>query len=272
MRLSSQRPAVKRTNLITRLFRLARLALHIARGVAITVVIFPFRSHAQKADYIQRWSARLLAILAVRTEASGAPLAGATPAMIVANHVSWLDILAIDALRPVRFVAKSEIRRWPVVGWLCSQGDTLFIERTRRRHIAQINREMTEAMMRGDIFAVFPEGVISTGDVLLPFHSSLLQPALDCDALIHPVALRYTRADGSLCPEADYEGAKTIVGSLLMMLTQPVINLRVQLLAPIKCAGLDRRALAHAAAQQIASALGVPAPRTRAEKASGPPA
>jgi 1-acyl-sn-glycerol-3-phosphate acyltransferase len=254
------------------LFRLARLVLHIADGVATTAVIFPFRSPDRRVEYVQRWSARLLAILAVRTVTNGVPASGTAPAMFVANHVSWLDIVAINALRPVRFIAKSEIRRWPVVGWLCSQNGTLFIERSRRQHIAHINRAMTEALIRGDTFAVFPEGVISTGDKLLPFHASLLQPALDCDAMLHPIALRYTRADGSLCAEADYEGAKTLVESLWLMLTQPVIHLRVEFLAPLACAEFDRRGLAHAAAQKIASALGVPAPRTRAEKVSGPPA
>ena len=252
--------------------RLALLALHIARGVATTLVIFPFSTDARKVDYVQRWSARLLAILAVRIETNGVPPASAAPVMFVANHVSWLDILAVNALRPVRFIAKSEIRRWPVVGWLCSQNGTLFIERSRRHHIAHINRAMTEALTRGETFAVFPEGIISTGDRLLPFHSSLLQPALDCDAMLHPVALRYTHSDGSLCAEADYEGAKTLVESLWLMLTQPVIHLRVEFLVPLACAEYDRHGLADAAAQQIASALGVPAPRTRAEKVSGPPA
>jgi 1-acyl-sn-glycerol-3-phosphate acyltransferase len=240
------------------------------RGVAVTSTVFPFRHPAKKSEYAQRWSARLLTILAVRIETNGAPERGAAPAMIVANHVSWLDILAITALHPVRFVAKSEIRRWPVVGWLCAQGNPLFIERSRRQHIAHVNRAMSEALIRGDTFAVFPEGIISAGDKLLPFHSSLLQPALDSNALLHPVALRYTRADGSLCAEADYEGAKTLVESLWLMLTQREIRLRVDFLAPLACAEYDRRGLAHAAAQQIANALGVPAPRTRVERASGP--
>ncbi len=261
---------VKQTAFITRLFRLARVALHLACAIATTGLVFPFLGHAGRVDYVQRWSARLLAILALRVEVSGAhPVAGVAPAMIVANHVSWLDIFAINSVRTVRFVAKSEIRRWPVFGWLCAQVGTLFIERTRRYHIAQINERVAAALKQGDVFAVFPEGVISAGNVLLPFHASLLQPALACDAMLYPVAIRYTRADGSLCGEADYEGDKSMLGSLLLVVTQPVIRVRLQFLAPLACAGRHRRELAHEAARLIAGALGVPAPRRRIDTAAG---
>lgn len=198
------------------------------------------------------------------------PPAGVTRAMVVANHVSWLDIFAINAACPVRFVAKSEIRRWPVLGWICEQGGTLFIDRSRRANIAQINEQVTAALRSGDTFAVFPEGVITAGDVVAPFHASLLQPALACEAMLYPVAIRYTRADGSLCSEADYEGEKSLIDSLLLVLTQPVIRARVHYLTPLACAGKHRRELAQTAAQLIADALGVPAPSKRAAPAAGP--
>lgn len=265
--------AVKPTNFITRLFRLARVALHLAHAVATTGLVFYFLDPAGRVNYIQRWSARLLAILAVRVEVSGTPpLTGVAPAMIVANHVSWLDIFAINTVRTVRFVAKSEIRRWPVFGWLCARVGTLFIERTRRHPIAQINEQVVTALKQGDVFAVFPEGMISAGNVLLPFHASLLQPALACDAMLYPVAIRYTRADGGLCSEADYEGDKSMLGSLLLMVTQPVIYVRLQFLAPLASAGKHRREIAHEAARLIAGALGVPAPRRRVGTAAGPKA
>jgi 1-acyl-sn-glycerol-3-phosphate acyltransferase len=261
---------VNPTKFIMRLFRLARLALHLARAVAIVAVRFPFYDDAKRMGWVRHWTARLLAILAVRVKVSGAPpVAGVSPAMIVANHVSWLDIFAINAVRNVRFVAKSEIRRWPVFGWLCAQGSALFIERARRHHIAHINRQMVAALRQGDLFVVFPEGYTSAGDVVLPFHTSLLQPALACDAMLYPVAIRYTRADGSLCSEADYEGDKSMLGSLLLMLTQPVIYARLQFLPPLASAGMHRRELAHEASRLIAGALGVPAPRRRADRASG---
>ena len=247
--------------------------LHIARATAAVALFFPFYGNGQRMYYAQRWSRQLLRILAIRLTADGGPpRRHPVPVMIVANHVSWLDIFAINAVRKVRFVAKSEIRRWPVFGWLCAQGSALFIERTRRHHTAHINEQVVAALRQGDTLVVFPEGYTSAGDVVLPFHASLLQPALACDAMLYPVAIRYTRADGSLCSEADYEGDKSMFGSLLLMVTQPVICARLQFLAPLACAGRHRRELAHEAARLIAGALGAPAPRRRVGTAAGPKA
>lgn len=264
------RPTVIPTNLITRVYRLTRFALHVVYAVLIAALAFPFLDRAGRFRRAQRWSAQLLKILAVRIKVVGVPPANATPAMIVANHVSWLDIFAINAARPARFVAKSEIQGWLAVGWIAELVGTLFVERERRHGVARINEQMEAALRAGDTFAVFPGGKITTGDKVLPFHASLLQPALACDALLYPVAIRYTRMDGSLCHEADYEGEKSLVDSLLLMTTQRKINLRVQFLTPLACAGKHRRELAHDAEQQIANALGVPAPRRRAGPAGGP--
>ncbi len=234
------------------------MALHLARGVATAALVFPFLDKAQRVNRIRRWSARLLRILAIHLEISGTPPIGATaPVMIVANHVSWLDIYAINTVRAARFIAKSEVRRWPVIGWLCGQAGTFFVERARKRHTAQINEQVAAALMQGDTVAVFPEGTTTAGDVVLPFHASLLQPALKCDALLYPVAIRYTRADGSLCSEADYAGDKSIAGSLRLMATQPVIRARLQFLPPLTCVGRPRHELAREAARLIAGALGL---------------
>ena len=116
----------------TRLLRLVRVGLHLLRGVAIAGLLFPFVSPARRQREVKRWSARLLRILAVRLHAYGDPPRRGTPLMLIANHVSWLDIYAINAVLPVRFVAKAEVRRWPVIGWFSEKAGTLFIERARR--------------------------------------------------------------------------------------------------------------------------------------------
>ena len=252
------------------MLRFVRLFLHVVRAVAITAMVYPFLSRAQRSRHVRLWSWQLLAILAVRVKTSGVPpRATDAPAMVVANHVSWLDIFALNTVHAMRFVAKAEIRRWPVIGWLSEQGGTLFIERTRRRHLADINQQVAAALRQGDLFAVFPEGKITTGDVVLPFHASLLQPALACNARLFPVAIRYTRADGSLCSEADYEGDKSLLDALRLMLTQPVIHVQLQFLPPLACNGAHRGELAHAAAGVIANALNVSAPQRRTGKSSG---
>ncbi len=252
--------------------RLTRLALHVVRGVMTAAFCFPRLDEPRRVNAVRRWSARLLAILAVRIEAHGIPPRPGEPAMIVANHVSWLDIVALNAVSTARFVAKSEIRRWPVIGWLVAQGGTLFIERARPHHIAHINREVEAALRHGATFAVFPEGVITRGDVLKPFHASVLQPALTCNATLYPVAIRYTRNDGSPCGEADYADSKSLLQSLLAMVTQPVIHAQLDFLTPLPCAGRQRRDLARAAEEAIASALNLPAPSRRAERGGGPAA
>ena len=261
---------MKPTSTAVRVLRLTRLALHVVRAVAVTAVVYPFLSRAQRGAHVRRWSRQLLAILGVRLKMHGVPpRAIDAPAMIVANHVSWLDIFALNTVHAMRFVAKSEIRQWPVIGWLSKQGGTLFIERTRHRHLADINQHVAVALRAGDLFAVFPEGRVTTGDRLLPFHASLLQPALACNAQLFPVAIRYTRADGSLCSEADYEGDKSLLDAFLLLLTQPVIHVLLQFLPSLACNGAHRGELAYEAAQMISGALNVPAPRRRTGKSSG---
>jgi 1-acyl-sn-glycerol-3-phosphate acyltransferase len=245
---------------------------HVLRAALIAGLVFPFLNAAQRRMRVQRFSRQLLALLAVRVKVGGEPpRARDAPVMIVANHVSWLDIFAINTAHTMRFVAKAEIRRWPLLGWLCAQGGTLFIERAQRRHTAQINVQIVAGLRQGDTFAVFPEGRISDGHAVLPFHASLLQPALSCNARLFPVAIRYSRSDGSLCEEADYAGDKTLLHSLRMMLTQPVIHAHLQFLPPLESGGRHRRELAHEAARMIAAALNVPAPRRRTDKTSRPP-
>jgi len=175
--------------------------------------------------------------------------------MIVANHVSWLDIFALNAVSPVRFVAKSEIRRWPAIGWLSARTGTLFIERGRRRDTARVSGLVTEAMRSGDVVAVFPEGTTTDGSQVLRFHSSLLQPALAAEAGVQPVALRFERSDGSLCVEAAYDGDKSLWHTLLQIVAQREIIARLHFLPPLETGAADRRALANAAQSAIISSL-----------------
>lgn len=231
-------------------------------GIALAACIFPRLAPVQRVGHVQRWSARLLHILAVRLEISGVPARGAAPAMLVANHVSWLDVYALNAVCPARFVAKADILRWPLIGLFARKAGSVFIDRSRRRDILRVNAQMSALLRDGETIAVFPEGTTSAGDAVLPFRAPLLQPAVACDARLQAVAIRYTRLDGSLCCEADFTGDKTLFGALLLVLTQPVIHARLQFLPPIACAGKHRRELAREAEQQVAGALGLAAIRT----------
>lgn len=244
------------TSVMTRGLRLTRLALHLLQGMLTIATLFPFYSPAHRGTAVKRWSKSLLDMLGVALHVHGdPPRAHAQPAMLVANHVSWLDIYAINAVLPVRFVAKSEIRAWPVIGWLSARTGTLFIERARRRDTVRISGEIVTAMQRGDVVTVFPEGTTTDGSQVLRFHGSLLQPALHAGAHVHPVALRYARGDGSLCVEAAYDGDKSLLDTLRLIVGQPVIHAHVWFLQPLPTDAADRRTLAQAAQAAIADRL-----------------
>jgi len=257
----------------TRALRVLRLVLHLLRGMAIAGVVFPWVSEARRRRHIRRWSRQLLTILAIRLHvrhADGAHTHDWRNAMLVANHISWIDIFAIDAVMPARFVAKSEVARWPLVGWLSTRAGTLYVSRVRRHDTARINRDVAAALQRGELVAVFPEGTTTDGSRILKFHSSLLQPAVSVQASILPVALSYSRSDGTRCTELAYDGHRSLWDTVRRMVTLRRIECRLTVL-PLMHPQRHRRMLADDARAAIAAALDLPASGTRTEKAAGPP-
>ena len=238
------------------LWRAARVALHLAWGVALVLTVFPRRTQAARNLRVQRWSAHLLRILAVQLDVTGTLTpAGTTPAMLVANHVSWLDIYVLNALCPAHFVAKSEVGRWPLIGLFARRSGTVFIDRARKRDILRVNAELANLMRAGSIIAVFPEGTTTEGDSVLTFRPPLLQAAVACGAHLQAVAIRYERPDGGRCAAAHFVGDTTLAAASWQALTQRAIHARVQLLPAVSCAGGCRKTLAHGAQRDVALAL-----------------
>ncbi len=247
------------TSLPVRFYRAFRLALHLIRGVLTVAVLFPFYGRLRRRDAVRRWSARSLAIINVVPKFYGAPPAEASRSLVlVANHVSWLDIQVIHSVWQVRFVAKSEVRSWPVIGWLSAHSGTLFIERGSKRHAMRINQSIHAAFVDGDAIGVFPEGTTTHGDEIGKFHGSLLQPAVDEAALVCPVALRYLDGDGKLCIDASYVGDTSLAESMRAILRQPRIAAELHFLAPIDAKGRTRRELASETRTAIAAKLNLP--------------
>ncbi|MEO6430528.1 MAG: lysophospholipid acyltransferase family protein, partial [Nitrosospira sp.] len=179
-------------------FRSVRLVLHIISGL-VQSAVYPHLGQSAQRRMAQNWCAGLLAILCIRLRCRGTPPGAETQrVMLAANHVSWVDVHALIAVCPARFVAKAEIRDWPLFGWLSRNVGTLFIERTKRRDTARINEHIGDALTIGDRVAVFPEGTTSDGTLLRHFHASLLQPAIMVAALVYPVAIRYTDTAGEI--------------------------------------------------------------------------
>jgi 1-acyl-sn-glycerol-3-phosphate acyltransferase len=181
--------------------------------------------------------------------------------MLVLNHISWLDVFVVDARFPATFVAKSEVRTWPVVGWLCTLVGTLYIERGKRSEARRARRVIADELRRGTLVAVCPEGVTTFGRSLERFHSALFQPALDAAATLQPVALRYLDPAGRHTDAAGYVGDTSLLESIWTIVSTRHMVAEFNLLAPISVRAQTRRSLAEKAETAIAGALGVPAPQ-----------
>jgi len=235
-------------------WRLVRVVLHVLRGVAIVALRFRALDAADRQGHIGRWSLGLLHALGVGLVSEGEFRPRAT--LVVANHISWLDIAAVHAVCPrARFVSKSDVKHWPLLGWLIGAVGTLFIERERKRDAMRVVHQTAEALAAGDVVAVFPEGTTGDGRVLLPFHANLLQAAIAAEAPVQPVALRYTEPGLDWSPTVSWLGATTLVHSVWAIACAHGVQVRVAALPARASAHADRRALAQTLRDDIQAAL-----------------
>jgi 1-acyl-sn-glycerol-3-phosphate acyltransferase len=207
-----------------------------------------------RAAWLHRASRRHLKIFGYSADVAGPiPKAG----LLVSNHLSYLDILAISATTPAVFVSKADVKRWPLFGWFASLGGTVFVERERRTHVGEVNREIETALAAGVLVVVFPEGTSTNGDEVLPFRSSLLEPAL---AGNHPIAtawLHYEMPGGDakqdVCYWGDHEffphlinllGKKSIRATLRFGKFQRTTDDRKELAVQLRAAILELKAKA----------------------------
>jgi len=258
-----------------RVVRLARIAGHIVRGLWITGLRFP-RLDAAGQDYeLRRWARHLLGILNVRVTCLNAPEALPPRSVLVANHVSWLDIMTVFAVQPAVFIGKEEIRRWPVVGPLCERAGTLFIERGSRRHARHINGRVADTLSAGRVIAIFPEGTTTDGRALNPFHRALFQSAVDADAVLQPVGIRYTDRNGAWTDAPAFVGDMSLIESMWRLVSARELVAELRFAAPIAARNGHRRDLARLAESAIAGVLDVTppphrAPALRADPLAGP--
>jgi 1-acyl-sn-glycerol-3-phosphate acyltransferase len=254
-----------------RLYRLIRLLVHLVYGCYRVGVLFPFFSWRRRVVAIKRWSRQLLRILHLKVTVHGSLPSGHKPTLIVSNHVSWLDIWVLDSVVPVRFVAKADIRRWPLIGFLVSGAGTIFIERRRRHDTAHTNRAIVQALTRGEHVGMFPEGTTTDGTELKPFHASLFQPALGAGARVVVVALRYVNRDGRVNLDASYAGERSLWESVLLILAHRSLRAELIFAGTIDITGKTRRDIARAAEAVTAAALQLPRPGRKTGTAADPP-
>lgn len=252
-----------------RIVRLARLIVHVIWGV-LQAIVYPYCARNKQQRMMQNWAAGILKILRINLQCSGEiPEQQIKRALLVANHVSWLDICVMMAATPTQFVAKSEIKNWPVIGFLSTRIGTLFIERSKRSDTLRINREISNVLRSGKRVCIFPEAGTSDGTKINHFHASLLQSAINSEANLYPVAIRYLDHKGSISRDAAYIDVSLVV-SLQKILKQPCIDAVVTFSDAIHTAGKNRRELARLAEHAVANTLSLPLPlyHTESEKPS----
>jgi 1-acyl-sn-glycerol-3-phosphate acyltransferase len=228
--------------------------VHTVHGVLLVLLRFPRLDRAAREAHTRWWAAKTLALLDVQMEVRGAALAGRK--LLVANHVSWLDIMAIHAVCPeTRFVSKADVRHWPLASRLADAARTLYIARERKRDSLRVVHLVAEALRAGDTVAVFPEGTTGDGCSLLPFHANLLEAAIASGTPIQPLALRFSDARHTVSPAALYVGDTTLVQSLWRVAAAEGLCVHLHWLPAEPVAGTERRALAALLRGRIAARL-----------------
>jgi 1-acyl-sn-glycerol-3-phosphate acyltransferase len=240
------------------LLKLARVIAHLFVGLWTCALVFPLVDAAGRRACIRRWSVKLLLLCGVRVDiTSRTDEADAARALIVANHVSWLDIFVINAWQPCRFVAKSDIRDWPLIGWLCNRAGTIFIARGSLRDVRRIYAGLVHGLEAGEHVAFFPEGTTSEQGTVLPFHANLFEAAIEARVPVQPFALRYLTVDGKAPhPAVSFVGDMTFAASMLAILKAGGMRAELIRLPMMDTEGCHRRELANAAREAVVSALG----------------
>jgi 1-acyl-sn-glycerol-3-phosphate acyltransferase len=237
--------------LLRRLYRLARLLPHIVRGIFQAATRLPSRPPPRNEaewETVRAWARSALARIGVDLRIHGTPVRG--PALVVSNHVSWLDIGALLTIVDAGFIGKQELASWPVLGYLISKGGTIYIERGGRGAAARATEEMARRLQRGERAAVFPEGTTSRIGEMRRFHPRLFEAARSAGVPVQPVALVY---DNARVPFVDDDA---FVTHLWRLLGERSVRVDVHLLPPIEPAGLDRRTIAtraEAAVREVAT-------------------
>jgi 1-acyl-sn-glycerol-3-phosphate acyltransferase len=234
--------------------RLTHVLGHLLKGLCICTFVFPWLGRAQRLARVARWSSELLGIFRVTVElAPGSCAAG--QGLLVANHISWIDIFVIDALFPSRFVAKAEVRGWPLIGILCARADTIFVARTNGRALRQTVADMARALGDGERIVLFPEGTSAAQGGLLPFRANLFEAAVTARVAVQPLAIRYVDADGRLHRAVEYIGAKSLMESIVDMLSGEPVRAVLQVMPELPPLAQDRRDLARCAYEAVNDAL-----------------
>lgn len=232
--------------------------LHVLRGVITLLTVFPFICTNSKKQHIQRWSQRLLKIFGLKLQVNGADATPPTSFLLVSNHVSWMDIHAINSFMPIRFVAKSEVARWPVFGWMAKQLGTVFISRDSSRHARQVVSDMA-VILRTQSICIFPEGTSTIGKSVQPFKPNLFEAAISAEVPVCSLALAYfDRKTGRHSQVPAFIGDMGLISSMASILKSRGLRVELTFFPPAEAKSglrLERKGLALHSQEQISQYL-----------------
>lgn len=243
--------------LLRRLFRLPNLALHVLAGIGITAISASLLGRSPTDPRYRRlkrwWLGRIVRIVGGRVTTYGEPVAGGS--LLASNHVSWLDIPLLGGQTEVIFLSKSEVKDWPVLGWLADKAGTLFIERGKRDGAKGASEKIAEHLQQQERVLMFPEGTTTDNIQLLPFHARLFAAAVTAQVSIQPVAIHYKTIEGQTHPLVPYLNPQTLMQNLWSILGERQILIELHFLPPIDSQACARKELAAYSEQQVRSAL-----------------
>lgn len=240
---------------------MGRALAHVWRGLRTIRREFGSLDWPQRQARVQHWSSELLQILDIRLQVQG-PQHESPGGLVVINHLSWLDIVVVNAAFPVRFVSKSDVKRWPVLGALILGAGTLLIERSSRRDAMRVVHQMSAHLADGHRLAIFPEGTTHDGSALLPFHANLIQAAISAQAPITPVGLSFWDGSGECKSAAPlYIGNMSLIGSIWRTLRHGPVHVKLVWDVPQHAQGRSRREWARDLQHQVARLSHTPAPQ-----------
>ncbi len=246
---------------LIRIIGMLRAAALVASAFVRVVALFPRCAPPEKRRQISAWSAKVLALFGLRLVTTGyTQHPEPSPRLMVANHVSWLDIVAIWAVTDTVFVAKMEVGRWPVIGGLARRLGMIFVDRSKRSDALVAVKAVAEALSAGRSVCIFPEGTSTEGRELQPFHGALFEAAIMTGAPVQPIAIRYFRTTGNRATEAAFTGDMTLAQSIWKLASAEPIDIDLCFLTPSNAHGHDRRTLARQAQALIGWRLRDPMP------------
>lgn len=215
--------------------RVIGLILTLLLGLLTVFLLFGWMSKSARETIVKNWSKLLMKTTGVKVTQEGQPILDG-PVMLAANHVSWIDIFIINSQRATSFIAKSEIRQWPVIGWLVYAVGTIFIQRGSRQAVIEINAGMDDYFKANTCIGLFPEGTTSDGLSVLHMYSGLLEGAMNSRVPIQPVALLFTH-EGKRSGRVAFVGEQTLVANIWVLLSSKNVGVQVRFLPPITQAG-----------------------------------